>query len=439
MTGNRTSFYLTRISAFSIALCFCSAAPGQTKEKPKLKNFGSSLERIKWDSEKKIAVEAKSQSDRGKDSGDVDIVRVETSLVTNDLLVLDTHGQPVAGLLDRDFVVTEDGRPQQVGLFSVGDNASVPRSIVLIIDYSCSQYPFLRTSIAAAKSMVDKLSPLDRMAIVTDDVELLQDFTNNKKKLKDKLEVLLERPTPASPFLARRMGKSRQYSALMATLKEAFSSEDERPIIIFQTDGDQLPFLREPLFVPSRLYHENGGDDVEVDPRRIEKRIASQRTEFSLEDIIRAAENSRATIYTIVPGFGVLGRSPEDQMKQVRADLEQRLAAGSVDMKARRKFEKRMTPEMLQYEVEGYSKTQFALAAVSTASGGWIAFLETPSQADEIYSHIFSDINRRYLVGYYPTNKQHDGKRRKVTISVRDHPEYMVMGRQGYYAPDPDE
>jgi len=94
---------------------------------------------------------------------------------------------------------------------------------------------------------------------------------------------------------------------------------------------------------------------------------------------------------------------------------------------------------MLQYEVEGYSKTQFALAAVSTASGGWIAFLETPSQAEEIYSRIFSDINRRYLVGYYATNKEHDGKKRKVTISVRDHPGYMVMGRQGYYSPDPNK
>jgi len=61
---------------------------------------------------------------------------------------------------------------------------------------------------------------------------------------------------------------------------------------------------------------------------------------------------------------------------------------------------------------------------------------ESPAQANEIYSRIFSDINRRYLVGYYPTNKEHDGKRRKVAISVREHPEYIVMGRKAYYAQD---
>ena len=47
-------------------------------------------------------------------------------------------------------------------------------------------------------------------------------------------------------------------------------------------------------------------------------------------------------------------------------------------------------------------------------------------------------MNRRYLVGYYPTNKEHDGKRRKLNITGRDHPEYIVMGRKAYYAPGSD-
>src|SRR4029077_15896510 len=132
-------------------------------------------------------------------------------------------------------------------------------------------------------ALVDKLTPDDRMAIVTDDVELLQDFTTNKHQLRDQLDRLAKRvanPTMFNVGPGRKFGSSRQYSALMATLKEAFVSEDKRPIIIFQTDGDQLPFLRNPLFVPSRLYHESGGDEAEVDPQRIEKHIASQRTEF---------------------------------------------------------------------------------------------------------------------------------------------------------------
>lgn len=52
---------------------------------------------------------------------------------------------------------------------------NVPRTIVLIIDYSGSQLPFIKNSVAAAKVLVDKLGPKDLMAIVTDDVELLLD------------------------------------------------------------------------------------------------------------------------------------------------------------------------------------------------------------------------------------------------------------------------
>jgi hypothetical protein len=70
-------------------------------------------------------------------------------------------------------------------------------------------------------------------------------------------------------------------------------------------------------------------------------------------------------------------------------------------------------------------------------SGGWADFLEVPAQADAIYSRIFSDINQRYIVGYYPTNKERDGKRRKIEFKVKGHPEYQVYGRLSYFAPKP--
>jgi hypothetical protein len=253
--------------------------------------------------------------------------------------------------------------------------------------------------------------------------------------LKEELNFLLARTNPISVLPSRRFGKSLQYSALMAVLKEAAHSEDERLIVIFQTDGDQFLFLRDPLFVPSRMYHENGSENFETDLKRIEKHIAARRTEFSLNDVITAAEKSRATIYSIIPGLEVLGRSPEDQVKQLNAYLEQSVSGASDDLKTkmRRQFEKE-TPETLRYMVDGLSRQQFALTAVSTASGGWTAYFETPAQADGIYSSIFSDINRRYIVGYYSTNKAHDGMRRAISFQVREHPEYKIIGRRSYYA-----
>ena len=155
-----------------------SFAQSPSQEKPTLKDFGSSMKKLKWDPEKKQAVMSEQGS---RDGMDDDVIRIETSLVTSDVLVTDRQGRPIRNLSANDFEVGEDGAPQQVGHFVLGNNTSLPRSIVLIIDYSRSQFPYIADSIEAAKGFVDKLGPYDRMAIVTDDVELLVDFTNNKQ------------------------------------------------------------------------------------------------------------------------------------------------------------------------------------------------------------------------------------------------------------------
>ena len=438
----------------TIALCLACSVPlsfaqSPAREKPTLKDFGSSLKRLKWDPTKKAAVETKSNEDKANDSNQEDVVRVETSLVVSDVLVLDGHGRSVQGLKRDDFLVIEDAKPQTVGMFSLGDDATVPRSIVLIIDYSSSQFPFINTSIAAAKMLVDKIAPIDRMAIVTDDVELLQDFTNDKQNLKDKLESLRKRisswDTPnSSP--RQHFGRSAQYSALLATLREMFDEEDQRPIIIFQTDGDEAALLRNPITV--RQVPPNLPEDLRKEAERAlsnwQEDQRNKPREFSLNDVYRAVETSRAIIYTVIPGFQLLGLSLDEQIAKMKAEQERRLQSWNARLpdhsrtdvlKREQNRWARTPPEARRYEVGEEIKVQASLAVVATISGGWTTFLEEPSQADEIYSRIFSDINRRYIVGYYPTNKEHDGKRRKIGIEVRGHPEYLVMGRKSYYAP----
>jgi VWFA-related protein len=454
---NRTSHFPT-LAAFAIALSFALAgalAVAQTppREKPKLKDFGSSVRKLRWDPELNATVETNSADGRTKKSEDDDVVRIETSLVVCDVSVLDRQGHPVQGLRPDDFVVTEDDKPQQVGSFALGDNSNIARSIVLLIDYSASQLPFINTSIAAAKTLVDKLNPLDRMAIVTDDVELLLDFTSDKRKLKDNLELLRKRATAKPNLLGfggkRRFGLSAQYSAFMATLKEAFNNEDQRPILIFQTDGDEVMFLRNPIvgpFIPANLSPDRQEQAVAAAARTRQIQLENMR-QFSLEDVYKAAEKSRATVYTVIPGFRLVGLSADQQEEQLRIASEQRRSAWSVfggkSAEQIRKIEadrwNNLPPDQLKYEVETAVKIQTALAEVAPLTGGWTSFLEQPTQADEIYSRIFSDINRRYVVGYYPTNKARDGRRRKVNVEVRGHPDYTVLGRKSYFAAGPEQ
>jgi hypothetical protein len=66
-------------------------------------------------------------------------------------------------------------------------------------------------------------------------------------------------------------------------------------------------------------------------------------------------------------------------------------------------------------------------------SGCQAAFVEKPEDAEGVYTDVFKLISNRYLIGYYPSNRQADGKRRSVTVEVRGHPEYVVTGRKAYF------
>ncbi|HSE33493.1 MAG TPA: VWA domain-containing protein [Pyrinomonadaceae bacterium] len=437
--------------AISVGLTIASGyGQSSQRDKPKLKDFGSSLKRLKWDPIKKEARETYVPASRT--NSDDDVIRFETTLVAQDLLVTDKQGRPVRGLTANDFVITEDGKPQQVGHFFLGDNVNRPRSIVLIIDYSRSQFPFIRESVEAAKLFVDKLGPRDQIAVVTDDVELLVEFTSNKQTVKKRLDSLVERNLGSKGFLGLRdkrafFGRSAQFSALMATLKEAFDDEDERPIIVFQTDGDELEYLRNPIInptVPANLPPDLR-DEIQGQVEQRRKLQAASVTEFSLDDVYREIEKSRTTIYTIIPGIRLLGLSHEEQLRRLKtrddktfATWEEATPAKTREVLEAREEQRRMRllPQMLEATLDEELKVQSTLFEVARTSGGWAEFLENQSQATAIYARILADLNERYIVGYYPTNKERDGRRRQVNIEVKGHPEYVVSGRKSYYAPD---
>lgn len=417
------------------AICGSSLAQSSPPKRKKIKDFGSSLKRLKWNPEKNAAVEINAP---GTELDEGDVIRIDTSLVTSELLVLDERGNTVSGLTAEDFAVAEDGAPQTVEHFLKGDNANVPRTIVLIIDYSGSQYPYLQNSVTAAKVLVDKLGPKDLMAIVTDDVELILDFTADKNQLKKKLDSLVER-TGKEPGLfdsligvKRRFGRSWQYSALMATLNEAFNKEEDvRPIIIFQTDGDEAYSLKNSVMELTVPYGLEGEARAQAEASVAFQQRARLKDgpEFSLDDLYRAVEKSRVTLYTVVPGIKLMGLTPEQQFEKYSADIRARFKD-----RFREDYDSRI---MRRWYAERIGKLQTALSGVAPLTGGWTEFLETPDQADAIYTRIFSDINQRYIIGYYPTNKDRDGKRRKIEFAVKGHPEYQVYGRRSYFAPGP--
>jgi hypothetical protein len=293
------------ITCLAILLCGISLftarpAPAQDdNKKTEPDQFGYSLKYLKWDPISNHAIDYGevfkttpnkprrtplpgtgdlSYTSKKADRTESDVT-LRSTLVQFDVVVTDKKGNYITGLTKNDFNIIEDSTPQQVGNVALG--AGVPRSIVLIIDYSSSGYNFFDASLEAAKTLVHQLSPQDQMAIVTDDVELLCNYTSDKQKLSASLDLLKTR--------AKRglRGRSLQFTALMATMRELMREDDERSIIIFQSDGDESFRLRDQQNARDRFYPE--------------MRIPASG-EFGLVDIMNKARRIPATIYSVVPG-----------------------------------------------------------------------------------------------------------------------------------------
>lgn len=427
LIGFGSFFILTNLSLQTFAQI-------EERKKPELKDFGSSLNR-------KPEENLNRKNSTKKDSVDDEIIRVETNLVVTDVSVFDNKGNSIHGLKKEDFIITEDDQPQEVHTFALGDDPKIPRSIVLVIDYSDSLLAYIERSINAAKLLVNKLRPNDLMAIVTDDVKLTVQFTSDKKILTKELDKL-----KGNALRRKIFGKSHQYSSLYATLNEMFDEEDIRPIILFQTDGDQLYYLK------------NGIDYLtsHVMSQRKKNPIYTEFVNFSFDDLMDKIEKTKATIYTVVPGYRRIGLPEEERKERIKLDLNNYRKAydklygnflsspnpfSSSRSSSINIFEERnqIRDELIKkYYPNGLPDLQDGLFLLSKSSGGWIDFLEKPEEADEIYTKILSKINTRYIIGYSSSNETKDGKRRIVKVEVKNHPEYTVWGRKSYFAPMPD-
>jgi hypothetical protein len=165
-------------------------------------------------------------------------------------------------------------------------------------------------------------------------------------------------------------------------------------------------------------------------------------------------EKSRVKIYTVVPNDKLIGFSNEETERRARLMLDKQSAARAKNRDMWYGY-KRIPPQttggptlykipegglaelrekLTRRDIDTFVQGQVAAVRVAELTGGWASFLRSPEDAYEVYGRILADINRRYILGYYPTNKELDGKLRRVRVEVRGHPEYMIQGRQSYYA-----
>ncbi len=392
-----------------------SPVSAQKEKEPKRKKFGWSLKKSKKESEN----DSKPKKQNNENNNDDEVIKINTDLILNDILVLNEKGEAVLGLKESDFVVTEDTKLQKIEVFSspTAEKQNYPRHFVFIIDHNNGHRGHIENSINAAKLFIDKLAPQDKMAIVTDDVKLIQDFTNDKTKLKKGLDWVYK---DYNSNVGRSGGWGLSYTSLNTVLNELFDKENIRPIIILQSNGSELELLK-------------GGKQ---DGSQSKFGLYYGFYNVTFQELLAKIIEKRATVYSIVTGRRFAGLTDEEKIKNLvlmQIDFQYDGTPVKLRSVSPRKDDSQ-EEENIRRVLEVFLKNQLSLIEIAETSGGTVKFLQTPEDAKTIYADIFADTANRYLIGHYSSNQENYKKIREVKIQVLGHPEYVILGRKSYVA-----
>lgn len=114
---------------------------------------------------------------------DDEVIRVNTEIVTLTATVTDKNGRYRADLKRGDFTVYENGAEQKLDYFNTGDR--VPMSLGIVFDTSGSMEDKIEGVRDAVEHFVKSVAPGDEIFVVqfSDDAEIVQDFTDDKKRI----------------------------------------------------------------------------------------------------------------------------------------------------------------------------------------------------------------------------------------------------------------
>ena len=189
---------------------------------------------------------------QGRGEGQLTIT-MDVDLVVFNVTVTDGKGRHVSGLTRADFAVSEDGRPQEITLFSAED---LPATVGLIVDNSGSMLDKNRQVAEAALAFVGASHPEDELFVVNFNEKVYfglpptVPFTRSAFQLRAALQTV---PT----------GLTALYDALAAGIEHLdMGSRQRKALVVFSDGGDN----------------------------------ASKRP---LDEVLQAARRSSATIYTI--------------------------------------------------------------------------------------------------------------------------------------------
>lgn len=157
-----------------------------------------------------------------------EVIRVDSDLVDLKVSVLRLNSlSPVAELQQSDFLILEDGKPQEISFFA---GESAPFDLVLLLDLSGSTAKKLKLVRNSARRFVEAARPIDRIAIVTftDGAQVVSPLTLDRDAIKKAIKKI-EDPGGGTNF----------WDSLRFVLEHVLPSQNalRRSSVVVMTDG----------------------------------------------------------------------------------------------------------------------------------------------------------------------------------------------------------
>jgi VWA domain-containing protein len=391
-----------------------------------------------------------------------EVLKVTTNLVTVPIIAATIEGIYVPDLKQEELGISEDGVKQDVAFFAT---VSAPFHVVLLLDTSASTQEKLGLIRKAAIAFVEQLQPGDRVKVISfdDQVRDLNEFTNSRAALR-------------SAINKTESGKgTKVYDAVELALASIRSIQGRKAIVLF---SDGMDWHSDRASFESTL-HWLEEEEVIVYPIRYEtraetERLARQQAEEqgsnlpTLDVIRRVPAGTTAPTFPsddpdTVPTTGYPGRTgplglplPAEILRR-RREAERERDRGNDPRNPR--------PDRLPSEPEpgrprdmpdgsraptrgSRPKTDDSISAMldmayrtadgylnelADRSGGRLVRADTLASLPDAFAQIAGELRTQYAIGYYPTNKERDGKYRKIKVtSTRKN--VKLRARPGYRA-----
>ena len=385
---------------------------------------------------------------------DVDTLKTDTDLVTVPLIASDANNIYVTDLRQEEFAIFEDGVQQQIAFFG---KVAAPFHVVLMLDTSSSTQDKLKQIQQAAVAFVEQLQPADRVKVISfdDSVRDLNEFTSNRETLR-------------SAIYSTRSGQgTKVYDAVELALNTIRKIRGRKAIVIF-TDGMDWHSDHATFDGTVRYLDEEGVMvyPIRYDTRATTERLAREQSgggapQLPTISIIRQPPPGGTTAPTFpgddqVPTSGTRPKTgpfglplPEDIMRRRREEEARNRDPNSRYPSEQQRMPRlpgeppddRTTPrrtgdpddnikatlDMAYFTADGY------LRALAEKSGGRLLRADTLKSLPEAFAQIAAELRTQYMLGYYPINKERDGRYRQIKVTTT-RKKVVIRARPGYLA-----